>query len=270
MVNHTLAGDLALALQAASNADLVSLSRFQAQDLQITTKPDRTPVTDADKATEDIIRSTIAASRPDDSIFGEEGGSDGNTDGSHVGRQWIIDPIDGTAGFLRGLPVWATLISLVIDGNPVVGVVSAPALKKRWWAATGLGAWTSQDGRYEHERLGASTVHALQDATLSYNSLQGWMQDGRLNQLTALASAVWRTRAIGDFWSYMLVAEGLLDVAGEPDLQPYDIAALVPIVREAGGRFTSLDGHEDMWHGTALASNTFVHDEALAIIKGAS
>lgn len=269
MVTHTLGGDLALALQAASNADLVSLNRFMAQDLHVTTKPDRTPVTDADKATEDIIRSTIRASRPDDSIFGEEGGSDGSTDGTHTGRQWIIDPIDGTAGFLRGLPIWATLIALVIDGVPQVGVVSAPAMKKRWWAATGHGAWATHDGNRTPQRLGVSAVASLSDAVLSYNSLQGWMQDGRFPQLTSLAEKVWRTRAIGDFWSYMLVAEGLLDIAGEPDLKPYDIAALAPIVKEAGGRFSSLDGEESMWKGTALATNGLVHDDVLSVTRRA-
>jgi histidinol-phosphatase len=264
VVDFSLADDLALALTAAAAADLVSLNRFQAQDLVITTKPDRTPVTDADSAVERIIRSIISASRPSDSILGEEMGSD-STPGPQPGRQWIIDPIDGTAGFLRGLPIWATLIALAIDGEPMVGVVSAPALQQRWFGAHGLGAHTLRKGRRSPEPLSVSSVLRLEDATVSYNSLPGWIGDGRADQVSALASAAWRARAFGDFWSYMLVAEGSLDVAGEPDLAPYDMAALVPIVEQAGGRFSSLDGDPGIWSGTALATNSLLHEETLSI-----
>lgn len=264
MVDFSLADDLALALTAAAAADLVSLNRFQAQDLVITTKPDRTPVTDADSAVEKIIRSIVGASRPTDHILGEELGSD-TPPGPQPGRQWIIDPIDGTAGFLRGLPIWATLIALAIDGEPVVGVVSAPALRQRWFGAIGLGAHTLRHNETTPERLAVSVVGQLSDATVSYNSLPGWMGDGRGDQVIELATTAWRARALGDFWSYMLVAEGALDVAGEADLAPYDMAALVPIVHEAGGRFTSLDGVPGIWSGTALATNSLLHEQTLAI-----
>ena len=267
MVNFSPSDDLALALAAAANADLVSLPRFRAQDLVITTKPDRTPVTDADQAVEKLIRSTISAVRPNDAILGEEMGSTSETVGPQPGRQWIIDPIDGTAGFLRGLPIWATLIALAIDGEPVVGVISAPALGQRWYAARGHGAFTTTWSHPEPAALRVSKVEKLADATVSYNSLPGWINDGRGEQVTQLATSAWRARAIGDFWSYMLVADGSLDVAGEANLQPYDMAALVPILEEAGGRFSSLDGEHGVWKGTALATNGRLHDEVLDITR---
>jgi len=267
MSDYSLAGDLALARQAVANADLVSLGRFQAQDLQVTTKPDRTPVTDADTAVEAVIRGTIAPARPHDGIYGEEMGSGHDTPGPAAGRQWIIDPIDGTAGFLRGLPIWGTLLALAVDGEPVLGVVSAPALGTKWWAATGLGAWSSRSTHPEPTRIEVSRVGSLADATVSYNSLPGWVQDGRGEQVHALAMGAWRARALGDFWAYMLVAEGSLDVAGEADLQPFDIAALVPIVTEAGGRFTNLDGENSIWTGSALATNGALHDEVVSITR---
>ena len=263
VTTFTIADDLALALAAAANADLVSLDRFKALDLVVSTKPDNTPVTDADQAVERIIRKTIEASRPTDQIFGEEMGSSSSEPGPQSGRQWIIDPIDGTAGFSRGIPIWGTLIALAMDGKPVVGVVSAPALGQRWWGGKGVCAWTQRSGEKEATALAVSNVQNLSDATFSYNSMVGWLDDGRAQALKSLVQSVWRARAIGDFWAYMLVAEGALDIAGEADLQPYDMAALVPIVEEAGGRFSSLDGHEGIWNGTALATNSFLHDEVL-------
>ena len=260
-LTFSLADDLSLALAAAADADLISLSRFRSNDLRVSTKDDNTPVTDADRAVEDRIRSVIRASRPRDQILGEERG---HSSGTASGREWVIDPIDGTAGFSRGLPIWATLIALTIDGLPQVGVVSAPALGQRWWAATGAGAWTRKDG--VTSSMHVSSVSSLGDAVISYNSLPGWKQDGRLDGLLTLIDSVWRARAIGDFWSYMLVAEGLLEVAGECDLQPYDIAALWPIVTEAGGRFSSLDGSQDLTAGTALATNGILHDDVVTIV----
>jgi len=266
VTDYSLADDLALALSLAGNADLISLDRFTAVDLVVTTKPDRTPVTDADKAVETSIRSGIEAARPSDSILGEEFGTQGS--GS---RQWIIDPIDGTANFLRGVPIWGTLIALAIDGVPVVGVVSAPALGKRWWAAKGHGAWMEVQGAEVHgggaRQIHVSGVGALEDASISYNSIQGWDGEGKLDELIALQRASWRARSIGDAWAYMLVAEGHLDMAGEWDLKPYDMAALIPIVEEAGGKFTSLTGVDGPWEGSALATNGVVHDEVLAIVN---
>jgi histidinol-phosphatase len=260
-----LTDDLSLALSLADAADAISIDRFRALDLVVTSKPDRTPVTDADRAVEQAIRDRLATERPDDGILGEEFGTvDGTALGVH--RQWIIDPIDGTANFLRGVPIWGTLIALAIDGRPVVGVVSAPALSQRWWAARGLGAHARAHGA-EPRRLRVSGVSALGDAVLSYNSLPGWDDAGRLEPLIDLTRAVWRARAIGDMWSYMLVAEGAIDIAGEFDLQPYDMAALQPIIEEAGGRFSSVDGDEGPWHGSALATNGVLHDQVLQSLR---
>jgi histidinol-phosphatase len=263
-----LADDLALALELARRADAVSIDRFRAVDLEVTTKPDRTPVTDADRAVERVIREGLAAARPDDGILGEEYGTEVGS-GRGTDRQWIIDPIDGTANFLRGMPIWGTLIALAIDGVPVVGVVSAPALERRWWAATGLGAFTQRTGGSavtEPAPLRVSGVRDLADASISYNSLPGWEGAGRLDDVLALTRASWRSRAIGDMWSYMLVAEGVLDVAAEHDLQPYDMAALQPIIEEAGGQFSSADGESGPWHGSALATNGLLHDAVLALV----
>lgn len=260
MTEFSPADDLALALALAADADHISIDRYRSVDLVVTTKPDRTPVTDADQAVERIIRSGIEASRPGDSILGEEYGTEGSG-----ARQWIIDPIDGTANFLRGVPIWGTLISLAVDGVPIVGVVSSPALGKRWWAATGHGAW-AQDAGEQARLIHVSSVATLADASLSYNSLQGWDGVGRLDDVVALSRAVWRSRAIGDMWSFMLLAEGALDIVGEFDLQPYDMAALIPIVEEAGGRFTSVTGVPGPWEGNALATNGLLHDATLRLL----
>ena len=273
------AADLRLALTLADAADAISTERYRAADLHVSLKPDRTHVTDADQAVERAIRAGIESERPGDSFYGEEYGNDAagtGEDGEDVAdvdgtadrrgaprRQWIVDPIDGTANFLRGVPVWATLISLVVDGVPVLGVVSAPALGRRWWASTGGGAFSSEHGTAP---LRVSGVRDLGDASLSYNGLEYWREAGRLEQLLALTDRVWRTRAYGEFWSYVLVAEGALDVAGELGLEPYDMAALIPIVEEAGGRFTSADGEPGPWHGSALATNGLLHDDVLAVV----
>lgn len=263
---ETFADDLALALQLAETADAIALPRFRSLDLVVTTKPDRTPVTDADQAVERAIRDRLAADRPQDGILGEEYGTTSG-EGAGIHRQWIIDPIDGTANFLRGVPIWGTLIGLAIDGVPVVGVVSAPALDRRWWAAQGLGAWAREGAEGEARRLRVSGVSDIADARLSYNSIRGWDDAGRLAELLDLTRLVWRASAIGDMWSYMLVAEGAIDIAGEFDLQPYDMAALQPIVEEAGGRFSSVDGATGPWSGSALATNGILHDEVLARLR---
>ncbi len=261
MTAYSLSDDLSLALALAAEADLISLGRYRAVDLVVTTKPDRSPVTDADQAVERGIRAGIAAARPDDAILGEEYGSEGQ-----ASRRWIIDPIDGTANFLRGVPIWGTLISLAIDDVPVVGVVSSPALGKRWWAAAGHGAWAQAAGEPVRQ-LAVSAVEILADASLSYNSLQGWDAAGRLDDVVALSRSVWRTRAIGEMWAYMLLAEGAIDIVGEFDLQPYDMAALIPIIEEAGGRFSSVNGESGPWHGSALATNSLLHAATLELLS---
>ncbi|MHA7274959.1 histidinol-phosphatase [Arthrobacter sp. Hz1] len=253
--------DLRLAHVMADSVDDQTMSRFKALDLVVETKPDLTPVTDADKAAEESIRGQLSRARPRDAVLGEEFGSSGA--GS---RRWIIDPIDGTKSFVRGVPVWATLISLVDEGQPVVGLVSAPALGKRWWAATGTGAYMGKS-LAAATRLKVSNVSRLEDASLSYSSLSGWKERGNLPEFLTLTDAVWRSRAYGDFWSYCLVAEGAVDIACEPELNLYDMAALVPIITEAGGRFTSLEGTDGPFGGNALATNSTLHNDVLQILN---
>ncbi|GAA3692360.1 histidinol-phosphatase [Zhihengliuella alba] len=252
--------DLRLAHVMADNVDSVTMDRFKALDLAVETKPDMTPVTDADRAAEEAIRGQLRRSRPRDAVVGEEFGTTG-----HGPRRWVIDPIDGTKNFVRGVPVWATLIALMDEDEPVVGVVSAPALGKRWWAAKDMGAFAGKS-MTRASRLQVSSVSQLSDASLSYSSLTGWKEQDRLDGMLALHDSVWRTRAYGDFWSYCLLAEGAVDIATEPELALHDMAALVPIVREAGGRFTSLDGAEGCYGGNALATNSLLHDEVLEVL----
>jgi len=264
----TLAEDLAVALTLAGEADLIAMERYRSQDLDVQLKPDRTQVTDADKRVERMIRSHLASARPQDSVFGEEFGDEaglGDGAGSDPHRRWIIDPIDGTSNFVRGVPVWGLLLALVVDGVPQIGVVSAPALGRRWWGATGHGAWMQQDGG-EPRRLAVSGIDELAEASLSYNSLKGWDEAGHLDALLSLSRAVGRTRAYGDLWSYMLVAEGAIDIAGEYDLKPWDIAALVPVVREAGGRVTTVTGGDPLDDDSILVSNGLLHDRAVAAL----
>lgn len=263
MTEHALADDLALALELADLADAAAMARFRAVDLQIDTKPDRTFVTEADLAVERGVRELIAARRPDDGVLGEEYGTEGS--GS---RQWIVDPIDGTSNFLRGVPVWGALIALTVDGVPVVGVASMPALGRRWWAARGLGAFTTDEPGGELRGIRVSQVAGLGDASLSFQSIAQWRDAGYLEQLLALTEHVWRDRAYGDLWSYMLLAEGLVDIVAEFDVKRWDLAALIPIVEEAGGRFTSVDGAPGAAHGSALATNALLHDAVLAAFAG--
>lgn len=255
--------DLAFALELANLADGISLPRFRAADLTIETKPDRTFVTDADRAVEDAIRARIEADRPGDGFYGEESGR-----AERGRRRWIIDPIDGTSNFLRGVPNWGTLIALEVDDIPAVGVVSAPAFGSRWWAETGGGAWGRQAGEGPR-RLAVSGVRDLEHASLSFQSIEQWDLAGYLQPLIALSRAVWRDRAYGDMWSYMLLAEGLVDVVAEFDVKPYDLAALVPIVREAGGRFTDIDGNESAWNGSSLATNGRLHEAVVETVAAA-
>ena len=252
--------DLGLAHILADDADSLTMSRFRALDLQVETKPDMSPVTDADRAVEELLRSMLFRARRRDAVLGEEFGATGTG-----ARQWVIDPIDGTKNFVRGVPVWATLISLVDEGQPVLGLVAAPALNRRWWAAGGSGAWTGRS-LSSAKRMSVSKVTTLADASMSHSSIGSWRKVGRYEEFLGLADDCWRTRAYGDFWSYMLVAEGAVDIAAEPELAVHDMAVLVPIVTEAGGRFTALDGTPGPWGGNALATNGQLHDEVLARI----
>jgi histidinol-phosphatase len=269
VTEYSLQSDLSFARELADMADAISMDRFRSTDLVVTTKPDMTPVSDADRAVETALRAAIADSRAGDSVRGEEFGVTTAIEGDSR-RQWIIDPIDGTKNYVRGVPIWATLISLAIDTVPMVGVVSAPALGTRWWGATGQGAFINERlGSAlsdQARRIHVSRVSELADASISLSGLTRWENAGKLPQLLALTREVWRTRDYGDMWPYMMVAEGLLEVSGEYDLQVYEMAALVPIVQEAGGRFTSVDGEEGPWHGSAIATNGLLHDRVVAAL----
>jgi histidinol-phosphatase len=251
--------DLELALELADEADALTLDRFRAADLVVDTKPDLTPVSEADRAVEESLRSHLARARPDHGVLGEEMG---DHPGAGTGWRWVIDPIDGTKNYVRGVPVWATLIALQSATETVVGVVSAPALGRRWWAARGEGAFADGD------RIQVSAVATLADASLSYASLTGWEACGRGEAFLALARRFWRTRAYGDFWSHVLVAEGAVDVAAEPEVTLWDLAALQVIVEEAGGRFTDLGGAPTAAGGSAVTSNGRLHDEVLTALTG--
>jgi histidinol-phosphatase len=257
--------DLSVAQRLADASDGITRARFGAGDLVVETKPDLSPVTDADRAVEREIRSVLADLRPGDAITGEEYGASDGTSGAGTGRRWVVDPIDGTKNFVRGVPVWATLIALLVENEPVVGVVSAPALGRRWWGSQGGGAWTAALGSTPR-RLRVSGVRELSDASLSYASLGAWADRGMLDRFVGLTRRVWRSRAYGDFWSYMLVAEGAVDIAAEAELSLWDMAALAPIVTEAGGRFSGLDGVDGVHQGTAAVSNGFLHEELLAAL----
>ena len=271
-----LQDDLALAHALADLADAISLDRYQAQDLVITTKPDNTPVTDADRAVETAIREALATHRHTDGLVGEEFGSDKGT----TGRYWVIDPIDGTKNFMRGVPTWATLIALVqVDASGVeevvVGIASAPALARRWSAAKGQGAFarftagnidelTQEFGASSSEKkISVSKVGALSDASISYSDFVGW--GDRLEPFQKMLANAWRTRGIGDFWSHMLVAEGAVDIAIEPQLAVWDMAALDIIVREAGGTFTNTAGQNGPFGRSGVSTNGLLHN---AVING--
>ncbi len=264
-MKFSLSEDLLLALNIIDHVDELTIDRFRSNDLVVETKPDLTPVSDADKKAEQIVRDLLARSRPDDEIYGEEQG--GSLE--HSARRWILDPIDGTKNFVRGVPVWATLLALESNGEVILGVVSAPALGRRWWAAKGMGAFV-RAGTNSAEPLRVSGVSRIKDASLSYSSLTGWDERGQSDSFHELATTCWRSRAYADFWSYMMVAEGTADIAAEPELEIYDMAALVPIVVEAGGTFTSLEGEPGPWGSSAIASNTLLHEEARDILGAGS
>jgi histidinol-phosphatase len=248
--------DLSFALELADLADAITTERFQADDLIVETKPDLSPVTEADRAVEQVLRKRIGEERPGHSVVGEEFGAD-----DPGGARWILDPIDGTKNYLRGLPVWATLIALEREGRVEVGVVSAPALARRWWAARGDGAFVN--GR----RIRVSKIADLSDAVLSYASLTSWEQHGLGEQFLTLARSCWRTRGFGDFWSHMLVAEGAADVAVEPEVELWDLAAPQVIVEEAGGRLTDLGGTPTPAGGSVVSSNGLLHHRVLTTLR---
>ncbi len=239
--------DLVLALEAAEAADAISLARFRAADLEVRTKPDNTPVTEADEAVETEIRRLIQLARRRDAILGEEHGVTGESR-----RRWIVDPIDGTRNYSRGIPVWATLIALEEAGEVQLGVVSAPALGRRWYAERGGGAWAGDD------RVRVSSVRRVEDAVLTFALEQ---------PLPALAAEAWHARGYGDFWSHMLVAEGAVDGAIDAiGVSVWDLAPVQVVVEEAGGTFTDFRGERRLDGGSAISSNGHLHASLLAAV----
>ncbi len=251
-----LAGELAFALTLADLADITTMRHFRSSALVIETKPDLTEVTIADQSTEDALRTRIQQGRPGDGLLGEERGTLDST----TGARWILDPIDGTSNYTRGLPIWATLIARECNGSVDVGVVSAPALGLRWWAAKGLGAFA--DGR----KLAVSNTLAVNHAFLSYSESNMWESKNRRSGIDSLRKHVARERAFGDFWQHMMVAEGQIDIAAEAIVSFWDLAALQVIVEEAGGRFTDLDGLTRSDGGSGVSTNGHLHDCVLALL----
>ena len=245
--------DLGLALELANAADRISLDRYQAANLHVEQKADLTPVSDADRAVEDELRARLARDVPGDAVLGEEAG------GSGEGRRtWILDPIDGTRQYVRGIPIFATLIALEQDGEVQVGVVSAPALRRRWWAARGHGAFANGIP------LRVSGVETLGDSFFAYTSARSFERLGLAGPFAELTRRAWADRGFGDFWQHMLVAEGRVEVAVESEVNVWDVAAVQVIVEEAGGRVTDLRGNRTIRGGNVVVSNGRVHDEVLA------
>ena len=253
----SLDDDLQLALDLADAADAISLGAFRSATLRVDTKPDMSLVSEADKAVEVAMRERLAAARPADAVVGEEFGAGGGT----AARRWYLDPIDGTHNYVRGVPVFATLIALVIDGRSAVGVCSAPALQQRWWATRGGGAF--ERGRSIH----VSAVRRIEDVHLSYDDVPGFEDAGIGEAFLTLARRCWRSRGFGDFWSHVMVAEGALDAGVEPSVHPWDVAAMQVIVEEAGGRLTDLRGAARFDGGSVVSSNGLVHDAVLAALR---
>ena len=258
--DHSRADDLNLALRLADAAATASMSRFDAVDLDVQTKPDASPVSEADLAAERAIRDILATERPGDGILGEEFGTTGDSR-----RQWIIDPIDGTANYVRGIPMWGNLIALAVDGLPIVGVVGIPAIGRRWWAAEGLGAWTDTPEGGER-RLKVSSIDTLDEASVSFQSIAQWDETGHLDALIALSRRVKRDRGYGDVWPYMLLAEGRLEFVAEFGVKEYDIAAVIPIISEAGGRVTSFEGEQTLSALSVMATNGILHQNFLDLV----
>lgn len=256
--------DLALAHELADRADAITMARYRASDLVVETKPDLTPVSEADRGVEEALRERLAELRPHDSILGEEFGADAGD----APRRWILDPIDGTKSYVRGVPVWATLVALEEAGLLTLGLASAPALGRRWWAARGGGAFVREGDNTRALRV--SAVGELGDAQLCFADYSDWRESGRLDGLLDLSTQCWRTRGYGDFWQHMLVAEGAVDIAVDPDVSLWDLAAPLVIVEEAGGRLTDLSGVVRADGGDGVSSNGRLHELALERLRAAS
>jgi histidinol-phosphatase len=257
-----LLDDLLLAHELADLADAVTVPLFRSVALRVDRKADRTEVTAADRGAEAAIRARLAEARPDHAVLGEEEGLLGPEDSPW---RWVVDPIDGTSNYVKGVPIWATLIALLHHGEPVVGLVDAPALGRRWWAARGGGAFAGT-GLTDGSPIRVSSVATIEEAHLAHAGLETFATFGHLDGIVELATRVWRGRGLGDFWMHVLVAEGCFDVAAECIVNPWDVAAIQVVVEEAGGRFSDLEGRPGFEGGSAVSSNGLLHDEVLAAL----
>jgi histidinol-phosphatase len=242
---------LAFAHELADAADAITMGRFRALDLRVETKPDLSPVSEADRAAEEAVRDRVRASGRGEGVLGEEFGDDGGE------VKWIVDPIDGTTSYVRGVPVWATLLALQRDGVVELGLVSAPALGRRWWALRGGGAYANG------ERCRVSSIGRIEDCAVTTTSARrmpaGWR---------TIVERAWSNRGLGDFWQYCLLAEGSLDIACDSVLHVWDYAPVQIIVEEAGGRCSTFTGGRPEELGSFVATNDLLHDEAVALLGG--
>jgi len=250
-MNSEFSNELDFALSLCDEIDKYTLESFESREFDVMTKADLSPVTQIDQETERRIRVAIKSSYPEDSIEGEEHGIEAKENS----RNWVIDPIDGTKNFLRGVPIWGTLIALCVDDNPVMGVVSAPSLHRRWWASKGSGAFANG------KKINVSQIDELEKAEASFGNLNHFEPAGFPDGIANLNKAIARARGVGDFWSHMLVAEGALECGLDAVVEPYDIAPLKIIVEEAGGVFTSLNGKDSIRDGSAISSNGILHEQ---------
>lgn len=257
----TFDDDMRLAHVLADAVERHTLEFFRSPELRVEHKADGSLVTQADRATEELLRHQLQRTRPRDVVQGEEMPTTG-----HGNRRWVLDPIDGTVNYIRGVPVWATLIGLVVDDEPVLGLVAAPALSRRWWAAQGSGAWTGRT-LSAARRIHVSDTSRIEHASASFSSIGSWLHRPERDGFLRLADRCWRTRAYGDFWSHTLVAEGAVDLAVDPSLAVHDMAALAPIVVEAGGRFSDLSGQDGPFGGSAVSTNGVLHDAVLSLLN---
>ncbi|WP_153395753.1 inositol monophosphatase family protein [Ornithinicoccus halotolerans] len=260
----TFDDDLRLAHVLADAVERATLQQFASSDLQVEVKDDGTLVTQTDRYVEELLRHQLSRTRPRDVVQGEELATTG-----HGNRRWVLDPIDGTVNYIRGVPVWATLIGLIVDDSPVLGLVAAPALARRWWAARGSGAWTGRT-LSRAKRIHVADTSRVEHASLSYSDLDRWLTHPQRAGFLDLASRCWRTRAYGDFLSHVLVAEGAVDIALDPHLDLHDMVALAPLVSEAGGRFTDLADNPGPFGTSAVTTNGTLHDDVLALLAGAA
>lgn len=257
-----LTTDLQLAHTVADAVDAFTLPHFEARDFTVDWKTNATEVTEIDRRAESSIVEMLTVARPEHGVFGEEHGLAGNEASPW---RWVIDPIDGTSGFVRGVPVWATLIALTHHREPQFGLVSAPALGVRWWGGVGLGAHVSARGR--SRPITVSSVSDIAESQVSITHNSGWDDLGLTGRLVGLQQRARRSRGMGDFWQHMLVAEGAMDIAVDAvGVAPYDLAAVKPIVEAAGGTFTDRLGEATHEHDTAVSTNGLLHDEVIAAL----